>query len=215
MLLADLAGDVRGDVPGCPEFSIRAALQKACVEFFYESRYWVQLIDPVTLVAGVTEYDLFPPSDTTILAIHNDGVDSAVMRGTCRVKVATEQQILARDRDATGAPQLCMLRAEDDMLVVWPRPTSDEAGDTLRIMVVLGAMRDITEVPDAIGLRWQEAFVCRAKARLMNTANKEWSNPDQGAMELRSFWNYVNNAKREGLTSRYAQPQMVRMRPFA
>lgn len=215
MLLVDLVADVRPDVAGCPEFSIRNALQRACVEFLYESGYWITTLDLIPLVAGRREYDLALPDGAMVLRVFNDGAVSGIMNGSCAVRPVAETAIFARDTSSTGAPQYAAIRAEDDTLIVWPTPTSEQAGQSLRVMVVLGAVRTVTEIPDTIGDRWREAIVARAKARLMNTVGKPWSNTAQGGMEMQYFWNCVNNAKREAMTSRYAQPQRAYQRPFA
>lgn len=215
MLLSDLVADVRPDVPGCPEFSIRTALQRACVEFLYESGYWITTLDPIVLVEGRREYDLSLPDGAIFLRIYNDGQVTGVSIGNCRINVVPEQAIFARDQSSTGGPQYVAVRTEDDTLIVWPTPGEDQDGQAMSVMAVLGAQRTVTEIPDTIGDRWREALVCRAKARLMNTTGKPWSNPTQGSYELQCFWNYVNNAKREAMTSRYAQPQRVIQRPFA
>lgn len=215
MLLADLVADVRPDVPGCPEFSIRSALQRACVEFLYESGCWLSQLDPIALVAGRREYDLALPDGAMFLRVNNDGDTRGVRYSAGRADSVSEKSIFERDQNSTGSPQYVAVRSEDDTLIVWPTPTSEQAGQTITLLVVLGAQRTVTEIPDTLGDRWRDALVCRAKARLMNTTGKPWSNPTQGAYEMRCFWDYVNNAKREALTSRYAQPQRVVMRPLA
>ena len=217
MLLSDLVYDVRPDVAGAPDFTIRDALQKSAVEFFYESQCWTQQLDPITLTNGTYLYDLSLPSDAVLLRLYDDGRFSGVKIDRRCLKLVPEWKLFDASRNATdtGEPSYVAVNTAEGNLMVWPTPDAAAAGKQISVLAVLGVTRQVTEIPEAIGLRWQEAFVSRAKARLMNTAGKPWSNPDQGAMELRIYRAKVASARAEAHTGQYAGPQRIQFTPFA
>lgn len=217
MLLSDFVEDVRPDVAGCPDFVIRDALQKAAVEFFYESQCRIEQLDAIPLVAGTYTYDLTLPSDSLLLRIYNDGQYSGAKIGRCDIGVVPEWELFdaAHNSEDVGQPRRCAIITRDDTLAVWPTPTSSEVGKSLSILAVLGLTRDADEVPDQLGLRWRAAIVAYAKAKLMNTTGKTWSNPAQGALEMRDYRSRVASARAEAHTGRYAKPQTLHYRPLA
>ena len=217
MLLSDLVYDVRPDVPGAPDFAIRDALKKSAVEFFYESQCWTQQLDPITLANGTYLYDLSLPSDSVLLRLYDDGKFSGVKIDRRCLKVMPEWKLFDASRNSTdtGEPCRCTIITADSTIAFWPTPDADAAGKQVSILAVLGLTRAVEEIPDAIGLRWQEAIVARAKARLMSTVGKPWSNPEQGAAELRMYRAKVSSARAEAHTGQYAGPQRIQFTPFA
>lgn len=217
MLLSDLWYDVRPDVPAAPDFVIRDAIKKAAVEFFYESQCWIEQLDSIPLVAGAYAYDFSLPSDTVLLRIYNDGRYPGAKIGPACLSIVPEWELfdIRTNQDSTGEPRYCAIVTNADSLIVWPTPSSAESGKSISILAVLGLTRDADEIPDALGLRWRAAIIAGAKAKLMNTANKPWSNPAQGALEYRDYRAKVASARAEAHTGRYAGPQRYNFPVFA
>lgn len=217
MLLSDLVYDVRPDVAGAPDFTIRDALKKSAVEFFYESQCWMEQLDPIPLVAGTRSYDFSLPSDSLLLRLYADGNVSGVKIGQRCLQVAPEWDLFdaRRDAAAVGEPRICAIVTSADTLLVWPTPGADDAGKSVSILAVLGLVRDADEIPDSLGLRWRAAIIENAKAKLMNTAGKPWSNPAQGALEYRAYRGKIASARAEAHTGRYAGPQRYTFPTFA
>lgn len=217
MLLSDLWFDIRPDVAGAPDFVIRDAVKKAAVEFFYESQCWTEQLDPIPLVAGTRTYDLSLPSDSLLLRIYADGAVSGAKIGQRSLAIVPEWDLFdpSRDASATGEPRYLAIVTGNDGLLVWPTPAAADAGKSLSILAVLGLVREVDEIPDSLGQRWRSAIIANAKAKLMNTSGKPWSNPAQGAMEYRSYRNAVASARAEAHTGRYAGPQRYTFPTFA
>lgn len=215
MQLSDLWYDVRPDVPSAPDFVIRDALKKSAGTFFRDSRCWIELIDPIVLVAGTNRYDFTLPSGAILLQLYNDGCATGVRIGQRALCVVPEWDLFNRDTAATGEPRYCAVNTVDDTLTVWPAPAAADAGKRIELLAVLGLTREATEIPDQLGERWRQAFVSWAKQELMNTVGKPWSNPQQGALEMAKYRNAVAIARAETHSGRYARPQRYHFVPFA
>lgn len=217
MQLSDLVYDVRPDVAGCPDFVIRDAIQKAAADFFYDSHCWIEQLDAVPLASGVYQYDFSLPSDALLLGIYNDGENSGVKIDRCGLRIVPEWELFDASKSSTdiGQPRYCAVVTRDDSLIVWPTPGANEVGKLLSILAVLGITREALEIPDQLGHRWRDAIIMRAKATLMKTSGKPWSDPPQGEDQLRNYRRRVATARAEAHTGRYAQPQRLRYTPFA
>ena len=53
--LDDFFAGILPDVPGCPSPTMRFHVRRAVIEFCKESGIWVQDLDPITLIAGVSQ----------------------------------------------------------------------------------------------------------------------------------------------------------------
>lgn len=217
MQVSDLVYDVRPDVPGAPDFVIKDAIRKAAVDFFYESQCWMEPLDPIPLVSGTYRYDLLLPTDAILLRLYSDGRYSGVKIGRCDLRVVPDWQLfdITTNSVDVGEPRCCAIVSTDDSIIVHPTPGASEAGKSLSVFAVLGVVREVETINDTIGARWRAAIISGAKAKLMNTAGKAWSNPLQGAMEAAEYRRKMTSARTEGHTGRYAGPRMVQFRPLA
>ena len=217
MQLSDLVTDVRPDVMGAPTFVMLDAIQKAAEAFFVDSGAWISELDAITIEQGVFEYDLSPPNDVRVLRIHAESdAETGVKIDNDRMTVVSQSNLFMRHRDpAGGRPQLCAFTVDQDVLHLWPTPDADSDGATVSVLAVLAPTREAVEIPDVLGVRFRHAIVSRAKAALMLSSGKAWSNPQLGSLEMQKYNDAVASARRDTITARFAGPQSVRMRPFA
>lgn len=66
---ADFHPELMPSVLGCPYPTADAALRAAAREFLQRTRLWREWLDPVTVRAGVREYDLALPIDSMVVQI--------------------------------------------------------------------------------------------------------------------------------------------------
>lgn len=141
--------------PGIPEFAIDRALIDSAIDFCRQTYVWQEVLDPVLLLAGVTEYEIYPPEGaiSAVLEVTTDSEDI--------LERATRESI--RNVDRYGRPTFFVHRVPD-VLEIGPAPVAP--GEAF-VRVALEPKAGATQLPEGLYRDWRETIGAGAAARLL------------------------------------------------
>lgn len=169
------------------------AIRNACIEFCEKSLYWIYTPDPITAEIDVSEYDLESslPADTIVSRVLDGWFDNLPMTATNEDEL---KRIFPMDwRSMQGRPSFYTLQQPCTLIIV-PRPTA-LAGDGIKLILALRPTRDSLGVCDDIYERWLEVISFGARARLYDTPNQPYHDPNEAMKFRRMFVTGIAEAK--------------------
>ena len=180
--------NLRADVPGCPEPSMRRELLNALDEFCTRTWVWRQWLEDgdLELDAGERDYVITPPVGSRIVGL---------------VEIQHED----------GTP-LTGYRFRPPNLRLDHAPTN---AVPLNVCLALKPAPDVTSVDDALYNDWREAACAGAKFRLMTLPGKPWTNLEAAAYHRKSFDQYCRDAVRRVSHNNTGRSLQVSMRRFS
>jgi len=204
---------VMPDVPGCTTQLAEHEIRNACIEFCENSLILQRDHDPVTIVAGIVDYDLEPPTGTLVTRVMK-----AWYKGTELVQSAPDNinKSEVYNRLFTGAdvsrsdPQR-ILQKDERTFTVYPIP-QETATNSLTLRIALKPTRSSTTVDDVIFEDYAEAIGSGAKARLMMSPGKPYTNPQLGAAEMMLFRQAINTARSRAIRGHMRSDLGVKLR---
>lgn len=166
------------------------ALRNTAIEFFRESWAWRVYTDPISVEAGVPDYDVELPTSTdivTVLSVTLDGIpldpDTADGLDRLRPRWMTE----------TGKPKRYTM-TESTSIILAPVPDANYP-NSLVMWMALMPTRNASSIPDwAASLYW-DGLVAGTIAYLMEMPEKPWSNEKFAANRRRVFNAAVASAR--------------------
>lgn len=172
------------DVPGAPDVLATQALLLTAIDFCTRTLAWDEIQDPIPLEDDVGTYDVYAPTSARVVTIKSI---SAFDRALHPVAMS-ELQLYVPNWQTAKSSQPIYYSAPDDLSTVrlFPIPYgSNGAQVTIRAAYtpILGA----TTVPDAIVNRYLDAIISGAKARLMASPGKSWSNPQLSVFHRQEY----------------------------
>lgn len=174
MKIADLTQYIAGDVPGCPESTIRRALLAAAIEFCRETLAWDEIQDPITLGTNTPTYDIESPSGARVVAIKQLSGPFGDLRPKTMAEIA---QLLPDWQTAkSGLPAYYNSAVDLASIRVFPTPYQPN-GAQLTPRVAYAPTLAATTLPDTFVEERLDALLDGARARLMVQPQKAWSNP--------------------------------------
>ncbi|HHL45294.1 MAG TPA: hypothetical protein ENJ24_01840 [Gammaproteobacteria bacterium] len=201
--------EIRLDVANCPGPVMENAVLNALVAFCKESRFWIQVLDPVDIVAGTHTYNLVVPSAVQNARIHELYTISA--HGEPLFPQTADQL----DRDWPSIQQIGFIhnfltsKPWREYSHAQPRlyhqptrstvrivaiPTKSEVGGLLMTAALYPGSTSTT-VDDEIFEEWRETIGWGAKARLMMMSKKDWSDANAATAYAAAFTQGTNDAK--------------------
>jgi len=167
--------DVLPYVRDCPELVAKAAVRNAIIEFCKESYWWTQAQTPLSVIAGLAEYDLDPPTECDAVSVNDVRVSGRILQG----KSADElDAMFGQDwRSNTGQPRY-YTRTDAATLLLVPVPGLSVA-QGLTVNLVLQPSRDAQYVDESFYKVWGEQIAYGARARLHEIPGQSYY--DEGA----------------------------------
>lgn len=165
------------DVPGCPDVLALQAIVDAAVELFDETGIWSVVGEPALMSSLL---DLYEPD--SISGARVDRI-KAVWCGKRQLvhKINSALYDALPDWQTARAPEPSYYNSPDGSSVrVYPMPFNVAPGTTLTIEAIYVPKDDLSSsqptIPDRFGLQYRDAIVAGAKARLMLTPDRKWTN---------------------------------------
>lgn len=204
MRFDDLLDDTRPGLSQAPDAVILAALRRAAMKFFRDSMAWMDRVDDMQTQAGVSVYDLEPPSDSRIerlLWVKYNGVQ---LSGQAR------ERDLGAMSSTDAAPRWWALVG--DKIEVWPTPK--EQG-TLSAYAALVPTRTARSIPDSIGEDYRDGIIALARADMMgNKPGMPYHSPQEASIQYKFGLEAIARAKRKQVSGNWTQMR-VQPRPLA
>lgn len=170
-----------------PEIVALQAVRNACIEFCEETRYLQVDNDAVTLVAGASDYELDAPNGYKVI----DVVEAWVGDQFLVPKSVEELTKIYRANDwrtMKGNPYY-YYRGRMGVMTVVPQPVSPSTvtQSFLKCRVAIAPSRTSTAIDDDIFERFLEIIATGARARLYETVNQPYYDPQAAAICRKKF----------------------------
>lgn len=180
---SSLQPDVAIDVPGAPVLVIENALRRAAQQFFAKSRAWQVITDAAPVAADQAEVTITPPDNTELVRVETVWLDGRKIDPTTAGYL--DAAFGSNWTELAGAATK-YLQLVPGTLRLFRIPASDaDTGLTARIAVQPSSTA--AGIPDDLGIRFREALVLGAKARLLLMPKKGWTDLELGASLMGAF----------------------------
>lgn len=192
MTLTDFLDYILPDVPGCPSPVASRAALRAATDFLSRSQAWVEVQDPIAVVANQQEYELDAPSGARVidvLAIHTRAGELMPLTLDQLPRVYADWQTVEGNVPAhyTRGFDFTTFR-------VYPKPTEPN-GETLRVQAVYTLRDTATAIPDEIVRMYGEAIASGAKERLMTMPGVAWKDLQLAQYHATKYQEGLNEAR--------------------
>jgi hypothetical protein len=195
-------------VPACSDPLARQALVDSCIQFCEKSEVLRQDLDPLTVSANVSSYELTPPEEShTFARILSVVIDGTPLHGVFEHDVKNL-------RPSSEGPKAFHTTRKDNEFRLHLYPTPDKA-TTATVHAVLRPTRAATEVDDELFERWVDAVVDGAIARITRLPDQPYSDINYSNMMMRSADEKTVRASNEAGYGRIRGNTAVKMRPLA
>jgi hypothetical protein len=178
-------------VPGCPDTLIENNIRAAVVELCDKASVYQAELDPVTTVSGLFEYDLEPPSGTSVRKIlwaTHQGKDLEPTTTTLL------EQRLPKWREDSGLPEY-FIQQNSATFILAPIPSVTVVGSTI-IRAVLRPTHTSTACDNDVMNDYRDTIINGALFRLLRIPNKDWSDMKGAAVYGELFSRGVDDAER-------------------
>ena len=193
---------IRGRLPGCPDMILKDAVRDAAIAFCKRTQLLAETT-PVTVLAGVATYTLFP-------ALGQHWEVKWVSRENAVLTPSSRTQFLEAGWDQdSGTPGYYYLEG-DTQLVLGPIPAANEA---LTVTVTARPTDDATEVDEVLWTDYREPIAAGARAWVRRHYG-EWINPQSEAEDRAIFERAIHNQNIRRARGGAEAPLRVRSHPF-
>lgn len=180
---------VMPELPGCPIPLIMSKALEVLMDLCTRGSPWVEPLDPLSLTAGVSTYELDPPAGARIISIKSASIGGRPV--TPRTRSELTESLGSLWSSHTGQPIHYTLSSLGE-LTVYPVPSS--GGMVLNIDAQLMPIAPLNSIPDAVANLDLMAIINGVKARLMIMKGQPWSAPDLAAVYMSEYERLVSQA---------------------
>jgi hypothetical protein len=201
------------EVPGCPEMTVDLALKSSIIEFCEKSLILQRDHDPLTVVAGVVDYDFEPPTGSLVVKIMKAWYKSKELKPVAPDEVDKAELY---NRSFSGAdtnqqePQY-ILQKDERTFSLYPVPDTN-AANALTMRVAYKPTRVATAFEDVLFEDYAEVIAHGAKARLFMSPGKTYTNPQLAVAAMDQFGRGVNTARQRAVRGHVRSDLSVQMR---
>ena len=192
---------------GCPEPLAQQAVVDAAIAFCERSLVVTTLLEPVSVQAGVSDYELYLPSQMVLAQVLQ-----ARFEGEQLQSEAEAQATVAR---TSGTPRYFSSTRIDEGFVLTLVPTPDRnSTDGLLVKAATKPKRNATQLASILFDDWADAVVDGALAILYGTPDQPYSDETKGVLLATRARSKANMARLDGLHGRVQSSMSVSMRRF-
>jgi hypothetical protein len=212
MNLDDFLPHLLPDLPGCPDTLVKQQLLFGVIEFCQETHAWNEIQDPIRVRDGVNEIDVDTPSGARIVAVKDAWAANRKLRPVTMPQLF---ELIPNWQTAEGSePTYYNASTDYRSIRIFPIP-NDSTNQTITLRVAYAPKLDATSIPDELAIKYWDALIGGAKARLMVTPGKAWTNANLSAYNRGLFDAGILKAKISALHDRVEGSLSVRPHPFA
>lgn len=180
--LSDFYSRITPYVLGCSDPLMEQAVRDACIDFCSSTLFLQKMLDPISLVSGVAEYELSPPDgDTAIVQV------SEVWHGQRRLNLPITDNIYPVGAFDTTKAQvfgdpIWYYHIEPTIpLRVYPIPDEAATEEQLTVRVSVRPTNDAKTVDDVLYDDWAGAIAASAMSKLFMVPHQPFSDPKMAA----------------------------------
>lgn len=212
MKLDDFLPHLLPELPGCPDMIVKQQLLFGTIEFCQETHAWNEVQDPIQVLDRQYEIDVETPRDTRIVAVKDVWAANRKLRPVTMPQLF---ELIPNWQTAEGSePTYYNANIDYRTIRIYPIPNGANR-QTLTMRVAYAPEMSATTIPDELSIKYWDALIGGAKARLMVMPGKSWSNPALAVYNRRLFDDGILKAKISALHDRVEGSLSVRPHPFA
>ena len=211
--LTSFLSEILPDVPGCTADMATNALRNTIIEFCEKSLCYRQTLDPVTAQENITDYDLEPPKGYRVQKIMQMWYLGREMEALAPdgIGLPDPYRINISGYTASKGPPAGYTQKDVDTFTILPIP-DQKYTNAITMRVALVPLRTVTEVEDFLFELWGETIGYGAKARLMLTPGKPYSNPEAATYNQARFVSGLNDARQRAARGNVRSDLRVQLR---
>lgn len=188
--------NVMPDLPGCTYELAINAIRNAAIEFCEKTLILQADHDPVTVVAGITDYDFAPPSGSLVVKVMQAWYKKRHLKPLAPDEIRRPE---VYNRAFVGADvgrtePTYILQKSSETFSVYPVP-AEKATSAITMRVAYKPTRNSTQCDELLFQDYAEGIAHGAKARLMMSPAKPYTNPQLAAAEMQLFQQAINVAR--------------------
>jgi hypothetical protein len=205
--------NVMPEVPGCPEITAFNAIQNAAIEFCEKSLILQRDHDPITVVAGIVDYDLEPPTGYLVVKVMRAWLEGNELTALApdMVRGPEVYNRLYSSYAAQPTTPTAFLQKDVRTVSLWGLPDK-KYNNGLTMRVALKPTRAAETIEDEIYEDYYEAIANGALVRLLNSQGKPYSSRDGAAVADRQFRQAINVARQRATHGNVRSSLSVQMR---
>ena len=194
-------------VTGCSEPLARQAIVQTAIEFCDKTAVMAETLDAFPTSKGIAEYDVdVPNTQMRVSRIISAKVDNVIVAG---VHTTDAAKLTKTD----GKPMGFYTTRTGSVLQVNLYPVPDDKY-TIQLTVAYAPTFGATSIEDDLVNYWGEAISCGAVARIAETPNMPFSNPDLAMYKRNEFMRHCQAAKIDSYQGRVRSSTRVALRPL-
>lgn len=209
----DFFPNILPEVPGVAEMVAENAVRNAVIEFCEKSLILTRDHDPITVKAGVVDYDLEPPKGYIVVKVMKAWLENQPLDPLAPDFVreaSVYNRLFSSYQEAPGTPR-AYLQKDERSISVWQVPEQDYTnGLTLR--VALKPSRASDSVESVILEDYAETIASGALYRLMMSAGKPYTNAEMAAVHKGLFQQGINVARQRATHGQVRSTLSVKLR---
>lgn len=197
------------ELNGVPTDLVDIYLRRAAIEFCEETSVYVADHDPISLIKGISEYDLEPPElETDIVMVKKAWVGNTPLD---YISQDTLNQRMSYWPSDEATEPTAFTQQTQTSIIVYPKPT-ESLRNGLKMKVVLRPKLTATQITDWVATKYIQEISDGAKAMLMAMENKPWSSPSGEAKYRAQFEARKTRATIEAIRSFTRASQQVQLK---
>lgn len=189
---SDFYNDLMPSLPGCGKELLEHELRRAAQDFFNQSRSWRMTLDPITLEAGVADYDLIA-DDKGLAVVRIEAAGYLVDP----LDVLTLPEMITRYGadwwKVSGSPE-AITQLRPGVATLYRKPEA-EVVDGLVLTVAVKPSDSSSGLDEDIATRFREEMILGAKGRLMLMPKKPWTDINMGSLAAAQFGDRIDMAR--------------------
>lgn len=167
------------EVPGCPKALALKHIRKAAIDFCRRSQWWMATLDPITAVAGITDYEL-------------DDVPDDVRAGSVVWIKLNGRELAAHEYELM----------DDGRGIILTNAPGETVRGGLEVRAVLEPARDFKTLESHLFNEWAPVIAAGALGALRRIPGRKWSSPPMAAFNAQEFENGIVRAKNQVMRAR-------------
>lgn len=202
---ADLVNEVLPYLAADPSDPVtEQAIRRTVIQFCADSWIWKAFQDPVSVRAGLNQYDLEPETGADVSAVVAVELDGRTIHPKTPVWLNKE---IPRWKTVTGTPKY-FTQMDTESLFLAPLPQDNQA-NALTITLALQPTQKSDGFPMWIYNQYADALVNGAVGRLMLMNGKPWADPANGLDRRNSFMSEIASARNDAVSALGIAPTRV------
>ena len=210
-------------VRDCSVAAATVAARFACIEFYKQTLWQQEPLEPIPLIVDQSIYEIETPPDTVPSAVMRAEIDGYGHPLIFKTKDELDQiyGVSWSGPNRQGRP-VYATQIEPDQIILVPTPDQNVIdGDVeaiprvravMRLLVAVQPTPAATEIDDSVFNYYSEPIAYGARARLVETAGQPYYDPQSAPMLWGRFYGGVSEAKARRMREHTRAVQSVQMR---